>query len=121
MQLFSEFRNSVTCTAVALVVSFIAAAFLNRTTYAWPLVERMPQPLVEAVGRVLLVIFWPLLPSGVDEQEELLELLLVWVFSGLALIPIFVFVGVVRHDLRRRHTAQTKPSLPNESNGKTSA
>lgn len=101
MHFFKTFRRSIAFTLCAFVVSYLAAAFFNTTTYAWPLVERIPREVVEAVGRVLLVVFWPLLPNGVHEQEEMLELLLVWVFSGLALLPITVMVVTVWRDTRR--------------------
>ena len=114
MQLFSKFRWAMTCTVVALMISYTTAALLNTTTYAWPIVERMPPSLVDCVSRVLLFVFWPLLPSGVHEQEEMLELLLVWVFSGLALIPLFVFLVVVRYDLRRSHALVNFPSARHE-------
>lgn len=105
MYFFRKFRRSIVLTLCAFVVSYLAAAFLNTTTYAWPLVERMPQRVVEIVGRILLVALWPLLPGGVHEQEEMLELLLIWVFSGLALLPLAVLMLSIRHDVRRDHSS----------------
>jgi ABC-type nitrate/sulfonate/bicarbonate transport system permease component len=105
MHFFKTFRRSIAFTLCTFVASYLAAAFLNTTTYAWPLVERMPQPVVEAVGRILLVVFWPILPNGVHEQEEMLELLLVWVFSGLALLPITVMIVSVWRDTRRNRSS----------------
>lgn len=111
MKLFSKFRHSFACTTVALAVSYTAAALLNMSPYAWPLVERMPQALLDAMGRVLFIIIHPLLPSGVHEQEEMLDLLLVWVFSGLAFIPLVTFICTLWHDLRRsRAPSKTQAS-----------
>jgi uncharacterized membrane protein YhaH (DUF805 family) len=110
MHFFRTFRRSIALTLCAFVVSYLAAAFLNTTTHAWPLVERMPQEVVETAGRILLVVFWPLLPSGVHEQEEMLELLLVWVFSGLALLPITVMMVTVWHDTQRNRSSFTQTS-----------
>ncbi len=108
MHFFKTFRRSIAFTLGSFVASYVAAAFLNTTTYAWPLVERMPQPVVEAVGRILLVVFWPLLPNGVHEQEEMLELLMVWFFSGLALLPITVLIVSAWRDTRRNRSSTTQ-------------
>lgn len=70
------------------------------TKYGWILVENMPRSAVAVVGQVLLVIFGFILPNGAQDQEEMLELLLVWFFSGLALLPIIVLVASVRYEMR---------------------
>ncbi|MBK6569612.1 hypothetical protein [Candidatus Aalborgicola defluviihabitans] len=108
MHFFKMFGRAIAFTLCACVISYMAAAFLNTTAYAWPLVERMPHPIVDAAGRVLLVVFWPLLPSGVHEQEEMLELLLVWVFSGLALLPIAALVISVWFTARRSRSSSNQ-------------
>ena len=96
-------------TLFAFLVSYLAAAFFNTTPHAWPLVERVPQPIAEKTVKILAAVFGPVLPTSVHEQEEMLELLMVWLCSGLALLPIVVFTASVWHEFRRRRFSSDHP------------
>ena len=106
--LIKKFRRTIVLTLGCFAISYLAAMLFSTTTYAWSLVERTPKSAVEAVGRFLLMVFWPFLPNEVHEQEEMLELLLVWVFSGLAYLPIAVLLVSAWHDARRGQSSSNQ-------------
>lgn len=76
--------------ALLLVASYSVAVYLNVATNVWRLIEMVPRPVVSGAASFLLLVSAPVQPSGVHEQEEFLELLLVWLFSAPVSIPALV-------------------------------
>ncbi|MBK7461301.1 MAG: hypothetical protein IPJ50_00180 [Betaproteobacteria bacterium] len=84
--------------ALLFVASYGFAVYLNVATNVWRLIELLPRPVVSGAASFLLVLSAPLQPNEVHEQEQFLELLLVWLFSAPVSIPALVAAYfAVRH------------------------
>jgi hypothetical protein len=68
--------------ALLFVASFSFAVYLNVATNVWGLIELLPDLVVNGAAKFLLFVSAPVRPNTVHEQEEFLELLLVWLFSA---------------------------------------
>lgn len=76
--------------ALLFVASYSFAAYLNVATNVWRLIEMLPRPVASGVASFLRFVSAPVQPEGVHEQEEFLELLLVWFFSAPVSVSVMV-------------------------------
>lgn len=76
--------------AFLFVASYSFAVYLNVATNVWSLIELLPRPVVSGAASFLLTLSTLVQPNEVHEQEEFLELLLVWLFSAPVSISALV-------------------------------
>lgn len=73
-----------------LFASYACAIFINADTRIWVVIERIPEPINLAIGHMLNWVSQPLQPEGAHEQEEYLDLLIVWFWTMPATIPMLI-------------------------------
>ena len=76
--------------ALLFIASYSFAVYLNVATNIWRLIELLPRAVVSGAASFLLLISASIQPESVHEQEEFLELLLVWLFSAPVSISAMV-------------------------------
>jgi hypothetical protein len=73
-----------------LVVSFAIAIYLNYQTNFWAVIEWLPKSIITNAVGFLFSATYLIQPVDVVDQEEFMELLLVWLFSLPIVIPLLI-------------------------------
>lgn len=83
--------------ALFFIASYSIAVYLNVATNVWRLIEMLPRSVVSGAASFLLFVSAPVQPEGVHEQEEFVELLLVWLFSAPVSVSALVAAYLAIH------------------------
>jgi hypothetical protein len=78
-----------------LFASYMCAIFINADMRIWAVIDLIPAPANGAVARMLNWVSQPLQPEGVQEQEEYLDLLIVWFWTMPVVIPSLLTVRAI--------------------------
>ena len=96
----SSLSHKAKVLTIFLSVSFLLAILLAKSEPFWSFLSWLPRSIVEGVIGTLHSLFAVFRPLEVHAQEEQLEFLVAWLFSGLVLFiayMLFIAVKTVTH------------------------